>query len=577
MPNQSSGRIGSPPESRLKSAVGTIAFATVAWVSLLCPPWQVFVTTSVPLYLNNQGELNHDTYVILPFLTTAIVVATFVLPFYFIALRNRIVACVLWIYYSAGFVFLGVVTIRGWEAGFTAVLLASVGLAIGFVLVQYAANRWWNLRRASAYFAVFALGFAAIDGFEFSSNYLELPDELEFQTADSELPPIREDRPNFYHLVLDEYQTDLFEFVLDEELQKALGGFVWFEDTTTPFGRTSMALAAVFSGRSFDFASPQMDYQLAALTGRQSMLTRLAEAGYLTEGYLHKPSFRLAAPFHRIRYHQTPPYFRSGSSGLFRDMWVYANLPASLSERLMASDMFANFQSQNVLDSTSTVKSVQTLRYLTRHEASEASTGRYVFAHLLLPHFPTVLEADCSYGLDQPTTDVVRQVKCANALLLNFLDTLKNLDRFRDALIVVHADHGARYAVSNGEPKPVTGMREFGDEWNTARSRALLLIKLPGRGPERPLETRSDPASLLDVFPTVAASLGLNAEATEGVDLFDPHAAAMLSERQRWYYFFTKKERWGWTDEMVRFRVEPGRVVRDGVETLRNNPRQAVP
>ena len=81
------------------------------------------------------------------------------------------------------------------------------------------------------------------------------------------------------------------------------------------------------------------------------------------------------------------------------------------------------------------------------------------------------------------------------------------------------------------------------------------------------------PASLLDVFPTVGAALGLDIGEAEGVDLFDTDEVAATSTRQRWYYFFEKKTRAGWTDQMVRFRVEEGQVVRDGVEFLRNNPR----
>ena len=83
----------------------------------------------------------------------------------------------------------------------------------------------------------------------------------------------------------------------------------------------------------------------------------------------------------------------------------------------------------------------------------------------------------------------------------------------------------------------------------------------------------SAPVSLLDVFPTVGEALGLDVGEAEGVDLFDTQEVAAISARQRWYYFFEKKTRAGWTDEMVRFRVEGDHVVRDGIETLANNPR----
>ena len=569
------GETGLAPERAPKPATRTVVFAATAWVSLLCPAWQVFVTTSIPLYLNNQQDLYHNVSVIRPFLGLAMGVSLVAALVYLAALRSRVLAGLVWVYYLVGFAFLGIVTVRRWEIDLALELAAFVAIGIALLAVVFAASRWWDIRRASTYFAVFTVGFVATDAFQFATRHSELPDELNVQTSNRVSTHLEDvsDRPNFYHFVLDEYQTDLFEFVADSALRESLAGFVLFRDATTPFGRTRMALASLFSGRSFDFETAQVDYQRAAFSDRQSMLTQMSDTGYGTEAYLHERMFPFEPPFHRIRYHQTPTGYRGVSNGLFRDMWIYAHFPSSISRALIESDSFANFESQNVHDVSNTVRSLDTFRYLTQREPSQTGTGRYLFAHIILPHFPHVLEADCSYSNDEVKTDPARQAKCTNALVVGFLSTLKQLDRFRDALIVIQADHGASYAVRNGELQSVDRMEDYGNDWNTSRSRALLLIKLPGRDAEEPFETRPDPVSLLDVFPTVAAALGLDAGSAEGVDLFDPYAAATLSERQRWYYFFMKKGRSGWTDEMVRFRVEPGRVVRDGVEILRNNPR----
>ena len=93
--------------------------------------------------------------------------------------------------------------------------------------------------------------------------------------------------PNFYHIVFDEYQTDVFDFTLDSDLADALGGLVFFDNAVTMFGRTRMSLATLFSGRSYDFESSQHDFQRSAFTGRQSMLRQLLDKGYVTEAYLH--------------------------------------------------------------------------------------------------------------------------------------------------------------------------------------------------------------------------------------------------------------------------------------------------
>lgn len=560
----------------LKSIIRSVLVVAIAWISLLCPSWQILVSSSLPLYLNNQEDLYHNIRVIYPFLSMAVLLATLALPLYFAALRVRILSSILWLYYTVGFAFLGAISIQELQMGFVAGWAASIALVVAFVVVQIVANRWWDLRRATAYFALFATCFVTVDAYEFASRYVELPEELVATApgADRNADSGVTNRPNFYHIVLDEYQTDLFEFTLDSELEEALGGFVFFADAVTVFGRTAMSLASVFGGRSYDFSSPQVEYQKSAFAGPQSMLTQLVDTEYLTEAYLHERMFGFPLPFHMIRFHSAPTgQSQIVSNDTFRDLWVYANFPTYLSDSFIQSDRFANFEAQNVLDPSTPIKSLHSFDYLMRREASQSGTGRYVFAHLILPHSPNVLDSNCSYSPDGSKTGAARQAGCANALMARFVTTLRRLGRFQDSLIVIQSDHGSRYAIRDGRPFPVKGLREYGNEWNTARSRSLLLIKLPARDAKEPLHRNSLPASLLDVFPTVAAALKLDPGEADGVDLFDASDLATLADRQRWYYFFEKKERSGWTDEMVRFRVEDRRVVRNGVQILTNNPR----
>lgn len=541
------------------------------WISVLGPPWQALVTSSLPLYLNNQEELYHDVSVTYPFIGAAFLIACIAFPLYYVALRNRALSHALWFYYFSGFAFLGVVAIRHSQTGLVFKVGALIAIVVGFTLVQLAAHRWWDLRRASGYFALFAIGFVAVDALEFQRRHVALPEELE--SIESGIASGVSDRPNFYHIILDEYQTDLFELTLNDEVKRELGGFDFFDDAVTVFGRTQMSLGTVFSGRNYDFSSPQGDYQWEAFAGEQSMLTRVKDAGYLTEGYLHDRLFSFIPPFHLVRFHQEPTgYDRIATSGLFAELWSFANLPSFISARLLEEERFANFESQNILNPAAPIKSLHTFDYLIRREASQSGRGRYVFAHLILPHFPNVLDSDCSYTVEGAKTDPVRQSKCATALVIKLVNTLKRLGRFRDSLIIVQSDHGARFAIVDGSPRPVAGMRDFGNEWNSARARSLLLIKRPGRDSKGTVQRSSAPASLLDVFPTVSTALGLDAGETDGIDLFDAQDLVAASARKRWYYFFMKKGQFGWTDEMVRFRVEDGRAIRDGVQVLTGNP-----
>ena len=544
-------------------------------MALLCTPWQILVTSSVPLYLNNQEELQYDLSVIAPFLIAAILIPTMLLLGYLVVQRSRRVEVVAWAYLFAGFLFLGTVSIHAWSAGYLAKTAAASALLSAYVLAQYVSFRWWPIRQASACFALFAVGFVAVDTFGFLSRHVSPPQELEVvrATDGSRVGEGDDLGPNLYHIVFDEYQTDMFEGSLDSRVHDSLGGFVFFEDAMTVFGRTRMSLASVFSGRSYDFSSPQAEYLRSAFTGPDSMVTQLEKAGYRSEAYLHPGVFPFVLPFHLVRYHRGPlSDGRRIRRDAFIDLWLYAQLPTFVSEHLIDRDSFDNLEAQNALNPAAPIKSLHTFRFILDREPKQAARGRYVLAHLILPHFPNVLYNDCSYARDGSQTTPLEQAGCANELMAALVSTLKQSDRYRESMIIFQSDHGSRYAVQDGELRKARGMREYSDEWNTARARSLLLIKPPGRDSTVPFTTSSIPASLLDVYPTVAAALGLDLTSADGVDLFDSAGLDLLAQRQRYYYFYEKKSRLGWTDEMMRFRVNNGGVSRDGLQVLTNNP-----
>ena len=115
---------GSPENVR----AGTLTLLVVAWLSVLGPAWQVLGTTSIGLYLNNQEELNHQASVLYYFLGTAVLVSAPALALYFISLKKRGPAMLLWLYYFSGFAFLGAVEIHQWEAGIVHKLAAATAL-----------------------------------------------------------------------------------------------------------------------------------------------------------------------------------------------------------------------------------------------------------------------------------------------------------------------------------------------------------------------------------------------------------------------------------------------------------------
>ena len=56
------------------------------------------------------------------------------------------------------------------------------------------------------------------------------------------------DNPNILIILLDEYQKEFFETILDDELKKQLQGFIWFSDTISNFSWTPYSILTIFTG-----------------------------------------------------------------------------------------------------------------------------------------------------------------------------------------------------------------------------------------------------------------------------------------------------------------------------------------
>ena len=92
-------------------------------------------------------------------------------------------------------------------------------------------------------------------------------------------------------------------------------------------------------------------------------------------------------------------------------------------------------------------------------DLSDLREGEVKFAHILLPHDPYMLAADCtvkpeSRWLDEhgPGTAAAReqgyadQVRCLQQRLDRLLDALDRTPAGREAIVLIHGDHGSRIA-----------------------------------------------------------------------------------------------------------------------------------
>jgi hypothetical protein len=226
--------------------------------------------------------------------------------------------------------------------------------------------------------------------------------------------------PDIYHIVFDEFQTDMFGAVLDENVKNELRGVTWFPNASTPFGRTEMALASLFSGAPYDYREPPLDYIKDAFTSEQSLLTRLESLGYETIGLLHVVYPRNApSPFEVTYFHKD--FAKSATADeqrdLFVSLWLYAYLPESLTRHLLPEHHFDQLTSQTLLPNDAPFISLLSFRrFLEWESETTRQGGRYIFVHLILPHFPNVLAADCSYRPGRkPRSSIRHPAPCAKS------------------------------------------------------------------------------------------------------------------------------------------------------------------
>jgi hypothetical protein len=242
-----------------------------------------------------------------------------------------------------------------------------------------------------------------------------------------------------------------------------------------------------------------------------------------------------------------------------------------LSAKLLPASEIEQFDNKNVLSYKAPLNSYYAFQSYLDEEASFSPRARYTFVHLLLPHFPYVMTKDCGFSTDGARTSPIQQSQCATSLIVEFANRLKALRRYDDAMIIVQADHGARFVVRGNKLISVEGRGVYSNIWSRARSRALLLMKPPGQGVESTFRDSEIPASLLDIAATLRETLGLQGPwPTDSQNLFGPFSES--PKRKRYYHFFDKKGPEEWTDEMHRYEINGDRIKLLGTVKLENNP-----
>ena len=372
---------------------------------------------------------------------------------------------------------------------------------------------------------------------------------------------------NVYHILLDAYQSESFAYSTGARAVTRYPGFTFYTRFNTMFPRTESSEPAMIEGRVPAGISID-DWPARAL--RDGFWRDLSRAG--VEPWLYTYG-RALCPDYAFKCVASSDLEREAdttiSEGATIDLWAIRLMPASVRALLRSTadgegsgfDRTVGFSVTRALGSAFGEENdgegaasltalprqffnLQQFDELLADEAQRPARGQYVYYHALIPHPEFIMNDRCEpireprYGSDRYWAFVA----CANLMIDRLVQRLRDLDRFDDALIIVHADHGdPQFLVA---PEALSGNQSFGLDagarvyqqpdvtyrdfeqfqsldsatWRSIAvevlSSGLLLVKAPHA---HTYAEDAQPVELLDLAPTVLAHFGLDRRAYVGV------------------------------------------------------------
>lgn len=522
---RSAGRDMTSHMSLSHCAEGSFKHRILTALSLLPTPLLLFISSSSDIYLRNQSLLQYQYAVLAPFIRLSILTLLVGAVAAVFSRYHRAFRFALCTYYSAGPLFLLFAFFRGLQLPVLEILYGNtVGLAFWLVLL-IVATAVLNRRLSPQVVRSLAVFGAVLLAYEGATLFYNISTSVRStETANQNPSPAPSTSPhalpNIYHLIFDAYQTDLFEHTVTPEAEEALGGFVYFPSNTAVVAYTPMSLASVLSGRRYSYDRSRADYMSAAFKSKASLLYYLKSQQYQTYAYVTNAWQNRDGLFDYMVRHgdaALDELLALNTEALW-NLWLYSNFPPPVRDKVMRTAWFGQLneedlkqlEEQRLLPYSAPVTSYLGFQKLMADEEKLPTSGRYTLVHVVIPHHPLKLAADCSYSVGSSKTGVIEQSQCALKLILDFVALLKRLDRFDNSLILVHGDHGGPYRTKNDAL--VTG----------ARSRSLhtvLLLKPVGTTGGGELEVLDSEMSLLNIPSIVMSSV---ADARSGRSAAEP-------------------------------------------------------
>ena len=373
--------------------------------------------------------------------------------------------------------------------------------------------------------------------------------------------------PNIYMIHLDGMQTDYFlKYLHDYNSENDFQGFTLYEKNIANYAYTYHSVLSYLTSSSY---TGQTRKKWEA-TIENSLLVKLKDSGYeilqygdniITDKQYGKNYHITQYPLVDRKYSNKEVLLINGIShpllGSFTRLSLAKSVPNFLTNESLVWGkslgksyfLYINRLSSSLPTGTdmgiTAYSSILNMRALIHNQSLQKNRGVFTIAFIDLPHWPFSSTKSCEWYEPREgneSEDYYSQALCANKLVIELFDKLKDLGQYDDSLILIYGDHGSHAVAQLLDPEdssfasvdksdPAYDLTMSG--WSLpsleAHARSLLLIKPPNSSGN--LLKSQDLTQLLDLYPTIMGQIGFKEiENLEGVDILN---SKISKERKR--------------------------------------------
>lgn len=433
---------------------------------------------------------------------------------------------------------------------------SALWLAAIFVAIRYAN---WMSRRLVGVGSVFLILIQC------TSIYIQFSNQVPLDrfVADESEKFVFSSTKNVFVIVLDGFQSDVFQEVIDAEpeLKEEFDDFVYFRNAVSGFRQSFPSVPNMLTATYFDNSQPMWEYVREAYFSDSSLPRFLTGQGFRSGVYEHKAGMyydpAIVSDTHLARDYSNASFdiLHNIDVTLFRYLPHFLKIPVYNNQLWLVSywfggvepdvqqpgdksgdaahRLFTNLGERPAREhfSPEGLEKISQLRYvnlLVNNSRVGYEEPGFKFYHLLGTHLPIRMDRNFNYIEPERTREALREQSVGVIRLAGLiLDSFRELGIYDDALIIFTADHGmwTKVAEVNIPDHIIQLHGENGDVPRSAlperKGTALPLVLVKRPGASGTMTINDAPVHLCDIPRTVITEMGFDGSGFPCASMFE--------------------------------------------------------